>query len=107
VDPTLTDLDPGEREAIILAEVLHADALVIDDRAGRREMERRPLRVIGTLRVLVDGAEAGLLDLPNALGAVELAGFYLDRGLFHIPPAGAFMAPNSGWRALGLPESNT
>ncbi len=77
-DPTLAELDPGEREAIVLAEALRADALIIDDKIGRREAERRKLRVIGTLRVLDDAAEACLVDLPNALQRLEAFGFYLD-----------------------------
>jgi len=77
-DLFLKALDPGEREAIALAEELRADAVIIDDRAARREAERRKLRVIGTLRVLDDAAMAGLLDLPEALQRLQAAGFYLD-----------------------------
>jgi len=40
-DPAPAELDPGEREAIALAETLRADALIIDDKIGRREAERR------------------------------------------------------------------
>ncbi len=46
-----TTLGPGESAAIALAEELSADALLIDDRAGRREAEKRRLAVLGTLRV--------------------------------------------------------
>ena len=67
LDPALAQLDAGEREAIALAEALRADALILDERAGRQEAERRKLRVIGTVRVLDDAAEAGLVDLPNTL----------------------------------------
>jgi len=80
-DPALADLDPGEREAIALAEALHADALIIDEKMGRREAERRRLRVIGTVRVLDDAAEAGLVDLPPALSRLKAFGFYLDAKL--------------------------
>jgi len=80
-DPLLTELDPGEREAIALAEALRADALIIDEKAGRREAERRKLRVIGTVRVLDDAAEAGLLDLPDALSRLQGFGFYIDNKL--------------------------
>ena len=49
-DPALAELDAGEREAIALAESLRADALIIDEKMGRREAERRKIRVIGTVR---------------------------------------------------------
>ncbi len=80
-DLTLTELDAGEREAIALAVTLRADAVVLDDKAARREAERRSLRVIGTVRVLYDAAESGLVDLPEALERLQAAGFYLDAKL--------------------------
>lgn len=80
-DPALAELDPGEREAIALAEALRADALIIDEKMGRREAERRKLRVIGTVRVLDDAAEVGLVDLPTALSHLQAFGFYLDTSL--------------------------
>jgi len=76
-----TSLDPGDREAIALAQALRADAVILDDRAARREAERRNLRVIGTLRVLADAAEIGLVDLPQALQRLQAAGFYMDARL--------------------------
>jgi predicted nucleic acid-binding protein len=80
-DPALAELDPDEREAIALAETLRADALIIDEKMGRREAERRKLRVIGTVRVLDDAAEAGLIDLPTALSQLQAFGFYFDTRL--------------------------
>jgi predicted nucleic acid-binding protein len=64
-----------------LAEALHTDALIIDEKLGRREAERRKLRVIGTVRVLDDAAEAGLVDLSTALPRLQGFGFYLDTRL--------------------------
>lgn len=80
-EPALTGLDPGEREAIILAENVDADAVIIDDKAGRQEAQRRRLRVIGTVRVLDDAAVAGLLNPIVALERLRAAGFYLDAAL--------------------------
>jgi len=80
-DLALAELDPGEQEAIALAEALRADALILDEKRGRREAERRKLRVIGTVRVLDDAAEAGLVDLPAALAQLQAFGFYLDAKL--------------------------
>ena len=59
-------LGSGELAAITLAEERSADALLIDERDGRREAQRRGLPVVGTLRVLADAAEHGLADLPAA-----------------------------------------
>ena len=74
-------LGAGEREAIALAEELSADALLMDDRDGRREAERRSLDVLGTLRVLADGAEHGLLNLRVALERLRLTNFRADEQL--------------------------
>jgi predicted nucleic acid-binding protein len=50
VDSTGTPLGVGELSAIILAEQLHADLVLMDDLDGRIEAERRHLKVIGTAR---------------------------------------------------------
>lgn len=55
----------GEREAIRLAKEFDADALLIDEPDGREAARAQGLRVIGTLRVLYDAAEAGLYDLEQ------------------------------------------
>ena len=60
-------LGPGEREAIAIAAELSADLLLMDDRDGRREAERRNLAVLGSLRVLADAARHGFADFPVAL----------------------------------------
>jgi predicted nucleic acid-binding protein len=74
-------LGPGEQEAIALAEELSADALLIDDRDGRREAEKRNLAVLGTLRVLADAAEHGFADLRLALDRLRLTNFRADEPL--------------------------
>jgi predicted nucleic acid-binding protein len=80
-DLELAKLDAGEREAIALAEALGADALLLDERAGRREAERRKIRVIGTVRILDDAADAGFVNLPESLQKLKEFGFYLDHKL--------------------------
>jgi predicted nucleic acid-binding protein len=64
--PELGHLGLGEREAIQLAEERHAALLLIDERKGQSEAARRGLSTTGTLGVLLDAGEAGLIDPPQA-----------------------------------------
>jgi predicted nucleic acid-binding protein len=76
-DLSLNFLDQGEREAIALAEELHADRLIADESLARREAIRRKLSVIGTLGVLRNAARAGLLSLLEALSRLQETSFYV------------------------------
>jgi predicted nucleic acid-binding protein len=68
-------LDSGERSAIALALDWRADLLLMDERAGAREARRLGLTVIGTLGVLVRGAERGYIELPAALAKLQRTNF--------------------------------
>jgi predicted nucleic acid-binding protein len=75
-DSSLPTLDAGEREAILLAEELRADLLLMDDLGGRREAQRRRIKVAGTLTVLLLGTERGLIeDFPVTLQQLQETGF--------------------------------
>jgi len=78
LDPSLQFLDPGESAAMTLAQLLNADQLLIDDRAGRAEAERRHLRVTGTLGLIGEAHLAGLLDFDHALALLRSTSFRLD-----------------------------
>jgi len=58
----LASLGPGESEAISLAQEIHAEWLLLDDRPARRLAEALGLSVAGTLGLLVRAKEKGLLD---------------------------------------------
>ncbi len=53
----------GERQAITLAEELHADEILIDELSARKEAARRRLPFIGTLGILRRAAHLDLIDL--------------------------------------------
>jgi predicted nucleic acid-binding protein len=77
-DPSLAKLDPGERDAIMLATELRADQLIVDDREGRKHAEERRIPVIGTLGVLKEAATLGLLDLRVAVERLQTTSFYVS-----------------------------
>jgi predicted nucleic acid-binding protein len=58
----LAFLGLGEREAIQLAEERHADLLLMDERKGRLEANRRGLATTGTLGVLLSAGVMRLID---------------------------------------------
>ena len=78
-DAQLIRLDAGERDAILLAEELGADQLIIDETRGRREARRRQLPFTGTLGVLAAAAENGLLDLRSAVDRLRLTSFHIAK----------------------------
>jgi predicted nucleic acid-binding protein len=82
LDPMLASLDVGEREAISLAKEIQADALIIDEPDGREAAKRQGLRVIGTLRVLYDAAEAGLCELEQTYDDLQQTTFRAHPQLF-------------------------
>ncbi len=83
-DPELMHvrIHAGEREAILLAQELKADELIMDDLTGRREAERRHLRVTGTVGVLRAAARGGVVNLKDALGRLRKTNFHLWQKLY-------------------------
>jgi predicted nucleic acid-binding protein len=80
-DPQLDHLDDGEREAIALAEELHADEILLDELSARKEAARRQLPFIGTLGILRRAAQLDLIDLPSTLSQLQQTTFYVSADL--------------------------
>lgn len=74
-DTTLASLDPGERTALRLAEQLRSDVVLLDESAARSLATQRSLKVSGTLGLLCDAAQAGLLQLSAALDLLRKTNF--------------------------------
>jgi predicted nucleic acid-binding protein len=75
-------LHQGEREAILLAEALRSDFVLIDDQIGRTIALGRNLPLSGTLGVLERADTIGLLsDFPQVLEILKSSGFFIAESL--------------------------
>lgn len=72
------DVDAGELEAICLAQEIHADAILVDDRAGRNAAIHCGLAVVGTIGLLEQAAARGLIELPSVLARLRQTNARLD-----------------------------
>ncbi len=72
VERLLTDLDPGEAEAIVLAKETHANLLLIDEKEGRIVAAREGVRFMGLIGVLLRAKEDGYLSsVRNVIHELE------------------------------------
>jgi predicted nucleic acid-binding protein len=60
-------LDRGESEAIVLAKNINADLIIIDERKARRIAKDVGLKVTGTLGILVEAKQQGLIKELKSL----------------------------------------
>jgi len=72
-------LHQGERQAILLAEALKPDFVLIDEQVGRTVARERNLPVSGTLGVLERADTLGLVsDFPGVLTKLKTSGFFIS-----------------------------
>jgi predicted nucleic acid-binding protein len=73
----------GEAEAIILAQEIQTDFLVLDDATARRLAESQNVRVIGLLGLLLHAKHHGHIDtIKSVLDDLKSAGFFIDESLY-------------------------
>ena len=77
-------IEEAEADAILLAEQLQADLILLDDRRARQIAEARGLRVVGTLGVLVDAAWRGVINFRAAIADLERTNFRISRALLDV-----------------------
>ena len=71
----LEKLQAGERAAILLAESMKADIILLDEKAARLAAANRGLRVTGLLGVLGEAAARGLVELAPAIDRLRMTSF--------------------------------
>jgi predicted nucleic acid-binding protein len=75
-------LQAGERAAILLAELIQANIIIIDEKAARLIAGRRGLSVTGVLGVIREAATQGLVDLKLAIDRLRRTSFRCSPALF-------------------------
>ena len=68
-------LHSGERAAILLAESIGADLVLLDEKSARRIATERGVRVTGLLGVLAEAASRGLIELTGAIDRLTKTSF--------------------------------
>jgi len=78
------DLGLGEQEASALALETTADLVILDDKQGRRVACERDLSITGTVGVLVEGRERGLIpSLRQELDHLIESGMWIHEAFYH------------------------
>jgi predicted nucleic acid-binding protein len=80
----LEKLQAGEQAAIVLAESIAADIILLDEKAARRVAAERGLRVTGTLGVLGEAATRGFVDLAAAIDLLRKTNFRCSPALLKV-----------------------
>ncbi len=84
---SVTGLDAGESEALIVYDEQKADILLMDERKGRSVAKQLKVRHIGTVGILMLAYDKGLIQaegVKNCLDAMILNEIRLDEKIYNI-----------------------
>ena len=78
-----TRVGRGEAETIVLAQEIHADAVILDDATARHMAKGEGCRVVGLLGLLLEGKQRGLIPaVQPLLDLMRTTGFFIGEALY-------------------------
>lgn len=78
LDPDVKRLHAGEQDAILLAQNIKADLIILDEKAARKVAKDRGLRVTGLIGILDEAACRGMVDLLVAVERISQTNFRIS-----------------------------
>jgi predicted nucleic acid-binding protein len=79
IPDSFNDLDLGERQALALAQELHADLVLLDDKVARQLTRKELMKVKGTLGIVAEAAKVNLLDFVETIEHLRHTSMHLDQ----------------------------